>query len=99
MTHCKKCGGRAFKDISSLRRHQWADHPEQFNHLRQAATRAKAAATRRGKALVKLEPAVPNGKPPMLASDLLTQLQSQHRFLSDVVSLISGIISQHEERK
>lgn len=99
MTHCKKCGGRAFQDISSLRRHQWAKHPEHFAHLRLAATRSKAAATMRAKALVKLESVVPNGKSPMLASDLLTQLQSQHRFLGDVVSLISGIISQHEENK
>lgn len=99
MTHCKKCGGRVFRTISALRKHQWAEHPEHFEHLRLAATRSKAAVTRRSKALVKLEPSPDGRKPPMLATDLLTQLQSQHRFLSDVVSLISGIITQHEESK
>jgi hypothetical protein len=125
--HCKKCDGRAFRDISALRRHQWAEHRESFDNLKRAARNSSKAAApkkkggdpywsklsaeqrhvemvrrrqvRRAKALVKLEPS-PNGqRPPMLASDLLTQLQSQHRFLADVLGLISGMITQHEDNK
>jgi hypothetical protein len=59
---------------------------------------ARRQQVRRAKALVKLEPQ-PNGRAPMLASELLTQLQSQHRFLTDVLGLISGMITQHEENR
>lgn len=98
--HCKKCGGRAFKDISSLRKHQWADHRESFKNLIVAAHKVdRKAVYRQHKPLVKLEPVAPNGKRPLLASELLAQLQSQQRFIGDVVSLISGLISQHEENK
>ena len=36
---------------------------------------------------------------PMLATDLLAQLQTQQKFVNDVVSLISGMIAQHEGNK
>ena len=108
MLHCKKCDGQAFRTISALRKHQWAKHAETFKNTLVAMTRApKGAAAKRWKpkrgrprkVLVKLQVS-PNGQqPPLLARDLLAQLQTQQRFLNDVVSLVSGIVTQHEENK
>lgn len=109
MLHCKKCDGQAFRTISALRKHQWAKHAETFKNALVAMTRAskRAAAERQDKpkrgrprkVLVKLQVS-PNGQqPPLLARDLLAQLQTQQRFLNDVVSLVSGIVTQHEENK
>ena len=109
MIHCRLCDTRPFRDISTLRKHQWAAHAELFAKTRKSlqspAVRKKRAAglrhaaARRKLSVVRLEevPKRPNGR--MLASELLTQLQSQQRFLNDVVSLVSGIIAQHEGNK
>lgn len=102
---CRKCAGSQFTSISELRRHQWERHPEMFHNLQKAAQKAlrhpavrkqRAEAVKRyhkarRKALLPLAPAL-NGD--MRVSELLVELQSQQRFMNDVVALISGILAR-----
>lgn len=104
MVHCKKCGGIGFQSMSALRKHQWKEHTETYDNLRAAAKKidrkaiAKAIKRRQHKALAKLE-VLTNGHGPLSAAQLLMKLQEQQKLINDVVSIVSGVIAQHEANK
>ena len=103
--HCKKCGGLAFRDIASLRRHQWAQHREAFHHLLTASKRPKGSRKKRGRPRKEAEIAVipfnppTNGRAPMLASELLAKLKTMQQSITDTVGLVAGLIAQHGDHK
>lgn len=90
--HCKKCE-RAFNSISSLRKHQWDLHRESCLGVRSTT---RAMTVRQAKALAKLDEVPSNGRPPLLASEVLAELQRQQKFIGDMAGVIAGLIAQHE---
>lgn len=98
--HCKKCEGKKFKTISDLRRHQWAQHTETFDNLKNASktkTLRKQLSVRQFKRAPPLRLAHVNGD--MRVSELLGELKGQQKFINDVVALIEHFMSKHQEKQ
>lgn len=79
---CTMCN-RKFDSMSKMQKHRWKAHREEL-----ANGRAKLPA-------VPLAAVPANGD--MRVSDLLIELKSQHKFIDDMIALISGIVARHQK--
>lgn len=75
--HCKKCDGKSFNSVRSLRIHQWRDHRESYGNVGYR----KELIVRPAEQL-----------PEMSARALLQKLKNQATFIHDVVTLVEGLI-------
>lgn len=84
---CAVCGKR-FDSMANVQRHNWKAH----RSTRMVAVRRRYSAQRQLPAV----PLVHNGD--MKVADLLAELRHQQKFIDDVISLISGIVTRHQEK-
>ena len=106
ITHCTKCDGIEFPDISSLRKHQWKEHKNIFKNTgkplskkakwtkERRARQAETIAKRNGHHIPNSVRGFLNGviKPEMSAIDVLERLKEQRDFMNDIVDMVEGMI-------
>ena len=85
MPHCNACNND-FKDISELRKHQWAAHKTFYKNNTKKRMANKAAKT--------LPSVKMNGN--LSAQDLLERLKIQRDFMNDIVDMVEGMMSKDE---
>lgn len=102
LVHCLKCNNKEFPDISSLRKHQWAEHKKMFQNAGKPTKKAKWSRAQRAKYKATiaakngsvrgfLNGAIPNNKE-MSAREVLDELKKQRDFMNDIVDMVENLI-------
>lgn len=85
--HCKVCDGKSFPNVSSLRKHQWAEHREIYAKVTASAMNQKNRQRQRQRTTVQR-----NGN--ITTDQLLDRLKAQRDFMKDIVDMVERMLEK-----